>query len=84
MTLIEIIFKYKGGIVESEIRSEDSVDGCFYSIKLNGLYAFTLFHDNNNNNWAIVKNAEGYIPEVEHELLSILTMQLNWEMSHVA
>jgi hypothetical protein len=83
MELIEIIFNYKGALIEAEIYPEDNCKGLLYPVNLNGVYSFTLSF-NDEEGWNVMRESDGMIPVVEDELFGLISRQLKWELNHVA
>ena len=79
MELIEIIFNYKGTLIEAEIRPEKDCFGAFYLVELNGNYAYTL-HCADNGKWVAIDQKDQSMPMIEGSFLQMLTNQLDWEL----
>ncbi len=77
--LIEIIFIYKGILIEAEIRPGKDCYGSFYVVDLNGNYAYTLHCD--GGKWLAVNKNDGSLTQIDNAFLQILTRQLSWELS---
>ncbi len=79
--LMEIIFNYKGTIIEVEMRPQKDCYGKFYIVELNGRYAYTLHYDDEGK-WLVVNGNDQSLPFVEEGFLQMLTGQLDWEFNY--
>jgi len=82
MEFIEILFNYRGALIEAEIRPEEDCKGMLYPIHLNGGYSFTISYNEDEEEWSIMRESDGTIPAVEDELFKIISKQLKWELMH--
>jgi hypothetical protein len=82
MELIEIIFTYKGALLEAEIHPQENYQGLLYPVNIKGRYSFTICF-NEENGWYVMQEDNGTIPEVETELFTMLLRHLRWELNHV-
>jgi hypothetical protein len=83
MELIELIFKYKGAVMEAEIHPEENCNGMLYLVELNGDYSFTMcFSD--KKGWSMMRENDRIIPAVDDELFVAISRLLKWELSHAA
>jgi len=80
--LIEIIFNYKGILIEAEIRPGKDCYGSFYVVDLNGNYAYTLHCD--AGIWIAVNKNDGSLTQIDNDFLQILTRQLSWEINRLS
>jgi len=83
MKLIEMIFNYRGALIEAEICEEENCLGLLYPISLNGRYCFTICF-NDDEGWSVMRERDGNTPVVEDELFKLIYRQLKWELSHAA
>jgi hypothetical protein len=83
MELIEIIFNYRGALIEVQIHPENDFRGFLYPVDINGQYAFTLTFDDDDE-WTIMRESNGLVPQVEDELFGMILKQLKWELNHAA
>ena len=79
MELIEIIFNYRGTLIEVQIYPENDLRGVFYPVDINGKHAFTLAF---NDDWTIMRESNGLVPQVEDALFRMILKQLKWELNH--
>ena len=63
MELIEIIFNYRGALIEAEIYPEENCKGLLYPVSLNGTYSFTLCL-NVEDGWSVMRESDGAIPHI--------------------
>ncbi len=83
MELIEIIFNYRGAVIEVQIYPENDIRGFLYPVDINGKYAFTLAF-NEDDEWVVMRESNAEVPQVEDELFRMILKQLKWELSHAA
>jgi len=83
MELIEIIFNYRGALVEVQIYPGNDYRGFIYPVDINGKYSFTLCF-NDNDEWVVMRESDGIVPSVDDELFRMILKQLKWELNHAA
>ncbi len=82
MQLIEIIFNYKGTMIEAEMRPQTDCCEKYYIVELNGRYAYTLNY-NEERKWLVINDeSDQSLPFIEEGFLQMLTSQLNWEFNY--
>lgn len=83
MEFIQMNVDYRGATVEVKTFPEEHCIGAVYPVKMNDNYAFTIYNDENQD-WGILREDNGNVPEIDADLYRAILKQLKWELQHDA
>ncbi|MEO7263503.1 MAG: hypothetical protein ABIW38_01260 [Ferruginibacter sp.] len=83
MKNIEIILNYRGADINIHICPEENFLGTLYPIEMNDHYSFTIFL-NEDEEWTVMREADGTTPFVDGDLLKPLLKKLVYELQYAA
>ncbi|MEO6405606.1 MAG: hypothetical protein ABIY51_08750 [Ferruginibacter sp.] len=83
MENIEITLNYRGADIDILITAEEYCKGNIYPVEMNGRYACTICMDENED-WTIMREADGTTPFIEGDLLKPLLKKLQYELQYAA
>ncbi len=84
MNFIHMNVDFRGAMVAVQTSPEVHCIGAVYPVKMNDNYAFTIYNDGDNEEWGILKEDNGNIPEIDAELYKAILKQLKWELQYDA
>jgi hypothetical protein len=82
MDFIQMNIDHRGGIVEVKAFPEQEYIGAVYPVNMNDNYAFTIYND--DEEWGILREANGNAPDVDPDLYRSILKQLKWELQYDA
>ena len=83
MENIEITLNFRGADININIVPEENFLGTLYPVEMNDHYSFTIFLDEDEE-WKIMREADGTTPFVDSDLLKPLLKKLLHELHYAA
>lgn len=83
MEMMEMTVEFAGAPIHVKVYPDQNYLGALYEIEMEGNYAFTVYF-NEDDEWSIMREADGTTPEVDAELLKKILKNLQYQLRYAA